>query len=701
MIEQDIPLIDIEDDGIGRSSMVELIVDSINEVVSSDHQCVVYGIYGKWGEGKTSLMNFIKNKLLCQGKIDNINIVEFNPWLVNNDEALLREFFLSIMANADETARKLFNKYGSLAIFASKTIVNAVVSGLGSVMAEGIEMAKNALEDSKDTLSELKKKVSEAIRKSKKHIVVMIDDVDRLDKEELHAVLRLIRQVADFENCIYVVSMDADMVAKSISGYYGNGTVQDGRRYLDKIIQVPIILPQIPVSDMRKFVRKYMERVLGGFADVKEINEVADDVTPFITTMRELKRYCNQLSFVLPHLSKEVNIRDLCLVEAIKIVNIESYKRIHERKDCLMRKTDDLGLVINQDEAIESAEKNYQDAKVYITEGMTGHVKDVVADAIDELFNAHSIDYQDDLDEKRLNTDVYFQKYFTLSVPSDVIPDTEIEAVSALVKKDSIEELGGQINKWLNDYSASEVKRASLFLIRMSADKEKQCQLASVIAQVLSVSRLAENLPPFLYVNQDSITSFVPIQIIRKYMFFQTDNAPEVRVRDEGLLDETLDYIFQHGPMNYCLNVLCSSNEIFKSGTYDGRSIIKVLAERFAKMTFKEQFVYSKLLLATMLKYWKGADKDEFNNFAKRLFDSTEVAIEKILDKFIDGEDDGNDVISFVELFKQQIPQINQRLQEIDEEIKNRQSVKIYQANYLEAMRSYIEGEMRQEEVRE
>lgn len=53
MIQQDIPLIDIEDDSIGRSSMVELIIDSI-----------------------------------------------------------LREFFLSIMAYADETARKLFNKYG-------------------------------------------------------------------------------------------------------------------------------------------------------------------------------------------------------------------------------------------------------------------------------------------------------------------------------------------------------------------------------------------------------------------------------------------------------------------------------------------------------------------------------------------------------------------------------------------------------------
>ena len=691
MIEQDLPLFDIEDDSIGRSSMVELIVDSINEIVSSDHQCVVYGIYGKWGEGKTSLMNFIKNKLLSQGKTDNINIVEFNPWLVDNDEALLREFFLSIMADADETARKLFNKYGSLAIFASKTIVNAVVPGLGSVMADGIELAKNALEDSKDTLAELKKKVSEAIRKSKKHIVVMIDDVDRLDKEELHAVLRLIRQVADFENCIYVVSMDADMVAKSIAGYYGNGTVQDGRKFLDKIIQIPIVLPQIPMEDMRKHVRNYMEHVLSSVADDEGINEVSDAVAPFITTMRELKRYCNQLAFVLPHLAGEVNIKDLCIVEAIKIVNIECYNRVHERKDYLMRKTNDLHLTANQDEAIESADNNYQASKTYILEGMAGHQKDVISDAIDELFNNHSFEYQDDLDKKRLNTDVYFQKYFTLSVPSDVIPDRDIEALLPWVENSNIKLVRDRFNAWFADYSASEVKRASLFLIRMTADMEKQCQAASVIARALSVSRLSENLPPYIYVDQDSIASFVPIQIIRRYMFFQADGAPEVRVCDDHLLDDTLGFIFQRGAINYCLNVLCSSNEIFKSGTYEGKSVIKVLAERFSKMEFKEQFVFSKLLLTTLMKYWKSADKDAFDSYAKRILESSEIAIEKIIDKFIDGTDDGNDVITFVELFKSQIPQINQRLQEADEEIKNRQSVRVYHANYREAMRNYME----------
>lgn len=62
MVIHDSPLEDISDDKFGREPIVELVVDSINQVVSSNHDCVVYGIYGKWGEGKTSLLNFIKER---------------------------------------------------------------------------------------------------------------------------------------------------------------------------------------------------------------------------------------------------------------------------------------------------------------------------------------------------------------------------------------------------------------------------------------------------------------------------------------------------------------------------------------------------------------------------------------------------------------------------------------------------------------
>ena len=49
----DTPIFDIMEDRLGKEPMVDLIVESINQVTSTNHSCTVYGIYGKWGEGET------------------------------------------------------------------------------------------------------------------------------------------------------------------------------------------------------------------------------------------------------------------------------------------------------------------------------------------------------------------------------------------------------------------------------------------------------------------------------------------------------------------------------------------------------------------------------------------------------------------------------------------------------------------------
>ena len=45
-IKNDIPLTDIKDDSFKREPLVDLIVESINNVSRESHPCVVYGIYG-------------------------------------------------------------------------------------------------------------------------------------------------------------------------------------------------------------------------------------------------------------------------------------------------------------------------------------------------------------------------------------------------------------------------------------------------------------------------------------------------------------------------------------------------------------------------------------------------------------------------------------------------------------------------------
>ena len=679
---EDLPLIDISQDRFGREPLVELVVDSINQVVSSNHSCLAYGIYGKWGEGKTSFMNFIKSRLVEQGKSDGINLIEFNPWLVNNEESLLREFFKAIMKTPDDTVRKALAKYGSAAILASKTIINTFVPGLGTKLADWVDLAKDAMNDSQDSLSEMKRKVSEAIEASRRHLVVMIDDVDRLDKEEMHAVLRLIRQVADFSNCIYIVAMDVDMVADSIGNYHGKGNSQDGKRFIDKIVQIPISLPRIPDCDMKQLISEELNVVLQDCICQSEILRIVESISPIICTYRDLKRYCNQISFVLPHLKDEVNVRDLCLLEVIKFISAESYNRIYESKMPLLHEVEGYYGLIDRVREHEDTEQRYQSAIEYIIiQGLDSVVKKEVHSILDELFSNTSIDDRD-LERKRLRSDVYFPKYFTKSVPGDLIPDRWLDSFASSLFAKKEEEVAQQLNKWKEAYSVSEVKRAVLYLIRRIGNSDKQCKAAYLLTRAISISQLTKGIPPYLDGDPSTIPSFVAKRVVFRNAFVQDQRFAGMNVLNADGLDETLSFVFSKGEMNYCMNFLCVADDIFRKGVYEGKSSLLILIKRFSELSFKEQFGYSKLLLVTLFRYWKKVSKESFNQYATSLFKSVDIQLSTVFDKFMDGANDGQDVADFVGLFIEQISQIDKRLEDEDETVRNSRSVRLYQSNY-------------------
>ncbi len=95
-IESDTPQNEIVHDDYCRKNLVELIANSITDVAHQEHPSISYGVFGKWGEGKTTVLNFVEEKLL-KNKNDKINIVHFNPWVIGNDEDLIRCFFESIV----------------------------------------------------------------------------------------------------------------------------------------------------------------------------------------------------------------------------------------------------------------------------------------------------------------------------------------------------------------------------------------------------------------------------------------------------------------------------------------------------------------------------------------------------------------------------------------------------------------------------
>lgn len=66
------------------------------------------------------------------------------------------------------------------------------------------------------SLEKLKNDISNELLHLKKKVFVVIDDVDRLDKDEVFEVLRLVRNTAKFCNIIFVVSMDEKYVIEQL-----------------------------------------------------------------------------------------------------------------------------------------------------------------------------------------------------------------------------------------------------------------------------------------------------------------------------------------------------------------------------------------------------------------------------------------------------------------------------------------------------
>ncbi|HTK18856.1 MAG TPA: P-loop NTPase fold protein [Mucilaginibacter sp.] len=285
--------------------------------LNASDSSLVIGLYGKWGEGKTSVMNFVKQELPRE---DNL-LIDFNPWLFNDQEHLLKAFFNEIAAalntsikTSKEQIGKVLSDYGDL---------------IGAVKFAGIGLPNTANLGKKlsdVTVEQLKERVNEAICDSGKRIVIFVDDIDRLDAKEVQYLFKLIKLVGDFYNTTYVLAFDDEMVAGALAPFYGDGQKNTGYQFLEKIIQAPLVIPKATKSALVKYSMALIDEVIKQISvelsdeDVARFRNIFDEsFVPAITNPRLSLRYANSLFFSLPLLQGEIAVSDLMITEALKV----------------------------------------------------------------------------------------------------------------------------------------------------------------------------------------------------------------------------------------------------------------------------------------------------------------------------------------------------------------------------------------------
>ncbi|MGV2881441.1 KAP family P-loop NTPase fold protein [Paenibacillus taichungensis] len=401
-----------------------------------DKSSIVVGIDGVWGEGKTSVLNFIKHEL---NQHSHIVCMKFNPWRFGDEEQLLKGFFFDLAKSVDQSLSTSTEKIGDFLKRFAKPVGAAVGQG------EVVDSIGNMLGSA--DIEELRQRVEKILDDQDRRVVILVDDIDRLEKSEIHAIFRLVKLTADFKNTAYVLAFDHEMVASALQDRFGSGQQGAGKAFLEKIIQVPLQLPEVNRDSLRKYCFNGIDEALAQ-AGV----ELADsDVQLFVRnftwglekrlqTPRQAKLYSNILTFSIPMLKDEVNYVDLMLIEGVRICYPSLYDTIRSNQALFLKE------VRGRDYGTTS-ERHIEKLKSLISESLEGLNVDEI-EAAQELLkylfprlqavygNTH---FGTDWDNswalsKRICSSSYIARYFSYTIPVDDVSD---QLITEFIEKSS------------------------------------------------------------------------------------------------------------------------------------------------------------------------------------------------------------------------------------------------------------------------
>lgn len=443
-MEADQPITSSNEDRFGRARFAHRIADVIAE--RDPNSGLVVGIHGQWGEGKTSVLNMIAERLLTN---EQVLVIRFNPWRFPEESLLLRSFFFEI-ARAIDTS--LLTKKEKISSALEKYADALSLVPYAEKMVGPFRVVLHS--QSNVDLDALKDRLKRSLQASKKRIVVMMDDIDRLDKSEIQTVFRLVKLLADFPNTTYVLFFDDKRVAEALGEkYVGDG---GGKSFLEKIIQVPLSLPPASRRARRALAIEGLDAALALAKyeltedEAKRLGEIFDKgFMNRMKTPRVARRFGNALTFALPILVGETDVVDLILIEGIRIFYPELYAAIRDNADVFSPGVMDPVSWMRDEDTKAVTEKILTHALEHYTEEDRKAASILVQALLPRtramgLFEADA--YSPDLiegrsKEKRIASKEYFPRYFNYGVLSDDISDQDVEKFLGQIPGEAVEVL--------------------------------------------------------------------------------------------------------------------------------------------------------------------------------------------------------------------------------------------------------------------
>ena len=313
---QDRAIEDADSDALDRGPFVASLVKTLvhselgpGEKMSRRATGFVVGLTGEWGLGKSSVLNLLSHELK---QMEGVVVATLNPWLFKGRDELVEAYFNALReALGSSVGEKLFKLREQLDRYkASIEFVGATTAGLVDVLVGTgaattfynrwlLKLLRAINKPKALSASQERKRLEEKLADARIAVVILIDELDRVEDDEVRAVAQLVKAVGDIKGISYLVAYDPERVAQALGkGATAEEKQRTGENYLEKIIQFPIPLRPLFEDDAQDLLKHALRNngVLVPSATQPYQQEIFDQLLRDIRTSREIKRLIGAFS---------------------------------------------------------------------------------------------------------------------------------------------------------------------------------------------------------------------------------------------------------------------------------------------------------------------------------------------------------------------------------------------------------------------
>lgn len=348
----------------------------------------------------------------------------------------------------------------------SYVIADPATSVAMSKTSNAISDFNKSLIAEKKGLDEIKNKINTALSNIDTKIIIVIDDLDRLADTDIREIFQLVRSVADFKNTMYILAYDNEIVTKALDKIQKD----KGERYIEKIVQVPMVLPKLNKANLTAIFMQKIEQFNFTYEKIDK-NEFIENLNTnhfagAFENIRDINRYLNVLKFEMSAIKQELYLYDFAVITLFKVFEPKFYEFIYNHFE------------IFAGTALASYEIDREEQKSIYTkiideqiESLNKLNKEVIKKLlisifprIDDLYNRDFSDLKDRRKYKhkhRIASSEYFQDYFVLNFTEELIKK---ETIDKIIKANSHQEY----DDIFNEYDLKELERFKQLPFKMS-----------------------------------------------------------------------------------------------------------------------------------------------------------------------------------------------------------------------------------------